>query len=75
MTVEGKSLDEVDTFTYLGSGVDSTGGTDEDMKVRICKARGAFVMLNKILKDMTISLNTKLRLFNSNVKSLLYYDC
>ena len=32
-------------------------------------------MLNKIWKDRTISLNTKLRIFNSNVKSVLYYGC
>ena len=73
--VEGKSLEEVDTFTYLGSGVGTTGGTEEDIKARIGKARGAFVMLNKIWKDRTISLNTKLRIFNSNVKSVLYYGC
>ena len=35
VTVEGKRLDEVDTFTYLGSGVDTTGGTEEDIKARI----------------------------------------
>ena len=73
--VEGRNLEEVDTFTYLGSGVGTTGGTEEDIKARIGKARGAFVMLNKIWKDRTISLNTKLRIFNSNVKSVLYYGC
>ena len=56
--VEGKSLEEVDTFTYLGSGVGTTEGTEEDIKARIGKARGAFVMLNKIWKDRAISLNT-----------------
>ena len=35
ITVEGKNLEEVDTFTYLGSGVDTTGGTEEDIKARI----------------------------------------
>ena len=75
ITVEGKSLDDVDTFTYLGSGATTTGRTEENIKPRIGKARGAFVMLNKILKDRTISLNTKIRMFNCNVKSVLYYDC
>ena len=68
-------MDEVDTFTDLGSGVGTTGGTKEDIKGRISKAKGAFVMLNKIWKDRTIPLNTKLRIFNSDVKSVLYYEC
>ena len=45
-------MEEVDTFTYLGSGVGMTGGTEEDIKPRIGKA---FVMLNKICKNRTIS--------------------
>ena len=55
--------------------MDTTGVTEEDVNARISKARGAFVMLNKIWRDRTISLNTKLRIFNSNVKSTLYYGC
>ena len=57
--VEGKSLEEVDTFTYL----------EEDRKARIGKTRRAFVILNNI------SLNKKLRIFYSNFKPMLYYGC
>ena len=32
-------------------------------------------MLNKIWKDITISVNTKLRMFNSKIKSVPYYVC
>ena len=40
ITEECKSLDEVYTFTYyLGSGVSTTGGTEENIKARIRKAR------------------------------------
>ena len=38
ITVEYKSLDEVDTFTYLGSGVGTTGDTEEDLKTGIGKS-------------------------------------
>ena len=47
--VEGKIL-EVDTFTYLGSGMGKTGGTEEDIKARIGKASGEFMMINIIWK-------------------------
>ena len=39
MTIGGKELDEVEKFTYLGSVINKTGGTDEDINARICKAR------------------------------------
>ena len=71
--VRGKVLEEVDNFTYLGSIVDKEGGTGKDIKARIQKARGAFAMLKNIWKSKQISIKTKLRIFNSNVKSVLLY--
>ena len=55
--------------------MDKVGGTDADVKARIGKARSAFTQLKKIWKAGKISLRTKLRLFNSNVKSVLLYGC
>ena len=49
------------------------GGTEDDVKARIGKARTTFNILNKIWKTHNISLNTKLKIFNSNVKSILLY--
>ena len=66
-------LQEVDTFTYLGSVISREGGTDEDVQARIQKARAAFVMLKKIWQSKEIKTQTKLRIFNSNVKSVLLY--
>ena len=47
--LEGRALEEIETFTYLGSVVDKQGGTDEDVKIRINKARTAFMLLKKSL--------------------------
>ena len=69
------SLEEVDSFTYLGSIVDKQGGTEADIKARIAKARTAFKQLTTVWKASNVSLRTKLRLFNSNVKSVLLYGC
>ena len=66
-------LGEVDSFTYLGSIVDKKGGTEADIKARIGKARNAFIQLQKVWKSSKISLRTKLRLFDSNVKAVLLY--
>ena len=51
-----------------------TGGTDEDVMARIGKARSAFNTLASIWRSREITTTTtKLRIFNSNVKSVLLY--
>jgi hypothetical protein len=57
----------------LGSIVDKNGGTEKDIKSGISKAQIAFQSLHKIWQSNNLSLRTKLRLFNTNVKSVLLY--
>ena len=71
--LEGNNLEDVNTFEYLGSKIDEHGGTDIDVQARINKARSAFACLNKIWQTKSMSSKTKLRLFNSNVLSVLLY--
>ena len=73
ITLGRETLQEVDSFTYLGSIINGEGGTEEDIKIRIQKARGAFVTLKNIWKSGQIKEMTKIRIFNSNVKSVLLY--
>ena len=64
--LEGSPLDEVESFTYLGSIINVQGGTDEDVKTRIGKARTAFLQLQTIWKSRELSQHTKIRIFNSS---------
>ncbi len=73
ITLNGCPLEEVQSFTYLGSIIDQQGGTDADVKARIGKARVAFIQLKNIWASRELTLTTKIRLFNSNVKSVLLY--
>ncbi|CAH8553174.1 unnamed protein product [Heterobilharzia americana] len=73
ITVNGRNLKEVTSFTYLGSTVSTTGGTDEDVKVRIGKARQAFISLKPVWRSSALSMRNKIRIFNTNVKSVLLY--
>ena len=50
-----------------------SGGTEEDIVARIRKAQQAFATLRSVWKSRAISLNTKLRIFNCNIKSVLLY--
>lgn len=68
-------MEQVDSFVYLGSMVGKDGGAEEDVKNRIRKANGAFVQLYPVWRNKNISRRTELRLFNSNVKSVLLYSC
>jgi hypothetical protein len=64
-------IERVTQFVYLGSIIDNTGGTEVDITTRIRKAQAAFGTLNKIWH----STQTKLRIFNTNVKAVPLYGC
>jgi hypothetical protein len=66
------AFENVTEFIYLGSVVDTSGGTHKDIGVRKGKAKTAFNML-KIWNTREISKSTKIRLFNSYVKAVLFY--
>ncbi|KAL9954336.1 hypothetical protein ACROYT_G041858 [Oculina patagonica] len=56
-----------------GSIITVTGGTEEDVKCRIGKARLAFNMLRPVWNASSISTKTKLRIFTTNVKATLLF--
>ena len=70
---DGEFLEQVSAFTYLGSLITTSGGTEEDFEARCRKAQVAFSILRPIWRSKFISLWTKIRIFNSNVKSVLLY--
>ena len=71
--LRGEALDEVDSFTYLCSIVTKDGWTEADITDWIGKARAAFKQLKNVWRSGDLSRKTKIRIFNSNVKSVLYY--
>jgi len=71
--LKGEIIENVDSFCYLGSIVEAGGGTEADIKARINKGRVAFSMLRRIWNSGSLSLKTKLKLFKSNVLSVLTY--
>ena len=66
-------LGEVQDFAYLGSKITTDGGATKDAMARIKKASQNFAMLKPIWKSKQL-LKTKLRLYNSNVLSVLLYS-
>eukprot|EP00064_Thunnus_orientalis_P023677 superscaffoldBa00009203_g23931 len=73
ITLRGEAIEDMEHFTYLGSNISKNGGADRDIKARISKAQVAFKMLRPIWLSKQLSNNTKLRIFNTNVKTVLLY--
>lgn len=70
-----EEVEMVSRFTYLGSVVAGDGGTDLDVSSRIDKAKGAFACLRSVWQSKHLSRRVKLKIFNTNVKSVLLYGC
>lgn len=73
--VNGRGLEDVDRFVYLGATVSKEGGGTEDIHNRVVKARGVFLTSKKIWSSHRISRRTKVRLHKTLVKPVLMYGC
>ena len=71
--LSGQAIEDVNEFTHLASIVSPTGGMEEDIKARRKKAQQAFAMLRPVWSCRSLRTKTKLRIFNSNVKSVHLY--
>ncbi|KAI0220535.1 hypothetical protein LSAT2_027968 [Lamellibrachia satsuma] len=74
ISLESGTVEEVQDFIYLGSNI-STGGVDKDVELRINKARHAFRTLRPVWLSSQLFINSKIRIFNTNVKLVLLYGC
>ena len=50
LELQGEAVERVSEFTYLGSIINETGRTDEDITARIRKAQSTFLMLMPVWK-------------------------
>jgi hypothetical protein len=75
LRIHSEAIERVTQFAYLGSIIDNTGGTEADNTARIRKAQIAVSALNKIWHSPAYSTQTKLPIFNTNVKAFLLCGC
>ncbi|VDO83117.1 unnamed protein product [Schistosoma margrebowiei] len=73
ITIDGEDLEDVKTFTYLGSIIDGHGGSEADVKARIDKARATYLQLRNVWNSKQLSTNTNIRISNTNAKTVLLY--
>ena len=51
VTLGNEKIDQVGSFTYLGSIISKDGGSSENVKSRIAKAQGVFSQLKQSLEE------------------------
>ena len=73
IVINNHRLEYVNKFTYLGSIISLQGGAEEDIKTQLGKARSAFANLQLLWRSSVYSQKTKLRIYQSNVLSVLLY--
>ena len=72
----GQKKEKLHLVSYLGNVIDVQGGALADVKARIGKARQSCIYFTEAYMDPVrspkkTSLRTKLKLYNSNVKTVL----
>ena len=73
LEIYGNEIQQVDKSVYLGSVVSTEDPTQKNINNRLAEARTTFHILRPIWKSKQYSRNTKVKLNNSNVKSVLLY--
>ena len=73
ITIEGRAIEQVKKFTYLGHLITDNGKYDSEIKRRIEIARGAFNNISKVITSTKMSTSTRLRLITFYLWSTLSY--
>ena len=75
ITLNGEDLEEVGKFVYLGSNIKADGDSETEVNTRIAKASYTFAGLKPVWAANKISTKTKIRIYKTNVLSVLLYAC
>ena len=73
--VNGREVEDVEEFLYLGATVDKEGGGSKDIMNRLQKARSAFQRLGKVWAARGIGSRTKIHILKTLVRPVLIYGC
>ena len=71
--IDDEELEVMTDFTYLGSNISVENSVQKDISARINKIRNSYCSLRNIWKSNVYNLKTKVRLFTTNVISVLLY--
>ena len=73
--IDGKTMDIVRDFIFLGSKITSDGDCSHETKRHLLLGRKVMINLDSILKSRDITLPTKVPLVKAMVFSVVMYGC
>ena len=73
--MDGNRIEVVNSFNFLGSTIERTGGCTKEIRRRIGLGKAAMMNLSKIWKDKGISASTKVMLVRALIFPILKYGC
>ena len=75
LLVNNEEIEEVREFKYLGSILTQDANSEREILCRITLAGSAFSYLRNVWRNNKYSQKLKLKIYNSNVVSVLMYGC
>ena len=75
INMNGRNLEEVTSFNYLGATPCKDGTCSAEVRIRIASTMAAMARLNRIWQCNTISSASKFKLYRSLVNTILLYGC
>ena len=73
ITLEGKSIDEVESYIYLGKKVTHDGDLLPEIKRRVALGWAAFSKVDNLMRSRTTSMQTKRKIFNEYIMPVMIY--
>ena len=73
--VNNETLEQVDTFKYLGTQIKDNLKTDKEIETRENIAKAKFCSMNKILTTKRLKMSTRLNILKCYVFSIYCYGC
>ena len=73
--LDGEKIEEVESFVYLGSIVNTKGSSAQEIRRRLAMGRGAVQNMVSIWKSRGMSLGLKVRLPRATAFPIVIYGC
>jgi len=73
LKVKNQNIKQVSSFNYLGSTISEDARCVNEIKRRIILAKSAFSKLDKILRNVSLSMKTRLRVLDCYIHPVLSY--
>ena len=75
MEIEGKTVEAVSDFIFLGSKITANGDCSHEIKRCLLLGRKVMTNLDSVLKSRDVNLPTKVRLVKAMVFPVVMYGC